>query len=304
MDLALKISNLNKTYKTKQGTEKKALENINLQIKQGSFFGLLGPNGAGKSTLINIIAGITNKTSGEIEINGIDLTTRVKLAKQNIGIVPQEVVIDPFFNVFETLEIYAGYFGIRKKDRQTKQILENLGLADKIYAKPRTLSGGMKRRLLIAKALVHNPKLLILDEPTAGVDVELRNQLWDYVKKLNQQGTTILLTTHYLEEAEELCDEIAIINKGKIIACDQKDNLIKLLDEKQLTITFDQQPQEIKHKNFTAICKNNQLIINYKTSNVDAGEIIELIQDKAKAKIIDIATCQADLEDVFKYLIK
>ena len=304
MDLALKISNLNKTYKTKQGQEKNALKNINLQIPQGSFFGLLGPNGAGKSTLINIIAGITNKTSGQIYINDVDLDTQTKLAKKNIGIVPQEVVIDPFFNVFETLEIYAGYFGIRKKDRQTLQILKNLGLEDKITAKPRTLSGGMKRRLLIAKALVHSPKLLILDEPTAGVDVELRNQLWDYVKKLNKSGTTILLTTHYLEEAEELCDEIAIINNGTIIACDKKDNLIQILDEKQLIISFDEQPKAIKSDKFKVICQNNQLIINYKTSIVNAGTIIEAVQKDSQAKIIDIATSQADLEDVFKYLIK
>ena len=237
-DLAIEISNLNKVYKkSKKSPEKVALKSINLQIKKGSFFGLLGPNGAGKSTIINILAGLVNKTSGQVKIGGLDIDQNQQLAKFKIGIVPQELVIDPFFNVRETLEIYAGYYGIRKSERRTDEIIAALGLTDKANSTPRSLSGGMRRRLLVAKALVHNPEILVLDEPTAGVDVELRNQLWNYVKKLNAAGTTILLTTHYLEEAEELCDELAIINHGQVIACDRKENLMKLLSSKELIIS-------------------------------------------------------------------
>ena len=213
MEYAIEINNLQKTYqKSKKSTSKDALKSIDLKIKKGSFFGLLGPNGAGKSTIINILAGLVKKTSGQVKIAGIDIDENQKATKFKIGIVPQELIIDPFFNVHETLEIYAGYFGIPKAQRRTDEIIEALGLKDKAKSTPRSLSGGMRRRLLVAKALVHNPEILVLDEPTAGVDVELRNQLWNYVKKLNQNGTTILLTTHYLEEAEELCDEIAIIS--------------------------------------------------------------------------------------------
>ena len=237
-DFAIEISNLGKTYKkSKRSAEKTALQSINLQIKKGSFFGLLGPNGAGKSTIINILAGLVNKTSGVVKIGGIDIDKDQQAAKFKIGIVPQELVIDPFFNVRETLEIYAGYYGIKKSERRTDEIIEALGLKDKALATPRSLSGGMRRRLLVAKALVHNPEILVLDEPTAGVDVDLRNQLWNYVKKLNQSGTTILLTTHYLEEAEELCDEIAIINHGQVIACDRKENLMNVLSSKELIIS-------------------------------------------------------------------
>ncbi len=226
-DFAIEINNLSKTYqKTSKSSAKQALGSINLKIKKGSFFGLLGPNGAGKSTIINILAGLVNKTSGEVRICGIDIDKNQQKSKFKIGIVPQELIIDPFFNVRETLEIYAGYYGIKKSQRRTDEIIEALGLKDKAKSAPRSLSGGMRRRLLVAKALVHSPEILVLDEPTAGVDVELRNQLWNYVKNLNQQGTTILLTTHYLEEAEELCDEIAIINHGSVIACDKKSNLM------------------------------------------------------------------------------
>ena len=192
-DLAIEISALSKTYKkSKKSAEKIALHSIDLKIKKGSFFGLLGPNGAGKSTIINILAGLVNKTSGEVKIGGISLDKNPQEAKFKIGIVPQELIIDPFFNVRETLEIYAGYYGIKKSQRRTDEIIEALGLKDKAKATPRSLSGGMRRRLLVAKALVHNPEILVLDEPTAGVDVELRNQLWNYVKKLNQSGTRIM----------------------------------------------------------------------------------------------------------------
>ncbi len=220
-NLAIEIIDLKKTYqKSPRSPAKEALKDINLQIKKGSIFGLLGSNGAGKSTIINIMAGLVNKTSGTVKIGGFDLDSNPQEAKFKIGIVPQELVIDPFFNVYETLEIYAGYYGIRPENRKTDEIIEALGLKDKAKATPRSLSGGMRRRLLVAKALVHSPEVLVLDEPTAGVDVELRTQLWNYVKKLNEQGTTIVLTTHYLEEAEELCDEIAIINHGKVVVCE------------------------------------------------------------------------------------
>ena len=227
--IALSIKNLTKKY---QNSNFFALDDINLKVKKGSFFGLLGPNGAGKSTIINIISNIISKDSGEIKICGKDLDQQTKEAKLKIGIVPQELIIDPFFTVYETLELYAGYYGVRKKDRRTDEILQALGLADKKHQKPRSLSGGMRRRLLVAKALVHNPELLILDEPTAGVDVELRDQLWNYVKKLNKAGTTIILTTHYLEEAEELCDEIAFLNKGKIINQGKKSKILKLIENR------------------------------------------------------------------------
>lgn len=217
MEYAIQIKDLKKTYpsKNKSSSSKDALKSINLKIKKGSFFGLLGSNGAGKSTIINILAGLVNKTSGKVEISGIDIDNDQQATKYKIGVVPQELIIDPFFNVFETLEIYAGYYGISKKNRRTIEIVEALGLKDKLYSTPRSLSGGMRRRLLVAKALVHNPEILILDEPTAGVDVELRNQLWDYVKKLNKQGTTILLTTHYLEEAENCAIRLLLLTKEK-----------------------------------------------------------------------------------------
>jgi len=238
-DFAISIDDLKKTYqKSPRSPKKEALKNIDLKIKKGSFFGLLGPNGAGKSTIINIIAGLVKKSSGTIKIAGIDIDENLQATKFKIGIVPQELIIDPFFNVFETLEIYAGYYGIKKSARRTFEIIEALGLQEKTKSTPRSLSGGMRRRLLVAKALVHNPEILILDEPTAGVDVELRNQLWEYVKKLNrEQNTTIVLTTHYLEEAQKLCDEIAVINNGAVIAQKSTVELMNILNYKQLLIT-------------------------------------------------------------------
>jgi ABC-2 type transport system ATP-binding protein len=306
-DLAIQIENLTKTYK-KSGNSpaKEALKGINLEIKKGSIFGLLGPNGAGKSTIINILAGLVNKSSGDVKIAGIDLSKDPNEAKFKIGIVPQELVIDPFFNVYETLEIYAGYYGIHPKNRRTDEIIEALGLKDKSRATPRSLSGGMKRRLLVAKALVHNPEVLILDEPTAGVDVELRTSLWKYVKKLNEDGTTIVLTTHYLEEAEEMCDEIAIINHGEVIACAKKDDLMKMIPEnKELIIVLQDEIFEIPNalrEVFVITLKNNiQITINYQPSKINIAEILALLE-KNNLKIADISTRQADLEEVFKYL--
>jgi len=306
MEYAIEITNLNKTYHKKGKTApKEAIKSINLKIKKGSFFGLLGPNGAGKSTLINILAGLVKKTSGQVKICGIDIDENQKASKFKIGIVPQELIIDPFFNVYETLEIYAGYFGIPKAQRKTIEIIEALGLKDKIKSAPRSLSGGMRRRLLVAKALVQNPEILVLDEPTAGVDVELRNQLWQYVKKLNSNGTTILLTTHYLEEAEELCDEIAVINKGELIAYDKKENLMKLLSSKELIITTDDDNSqhftsnlpELKIKNLA-----NKISITYDPEKIEVETILKEITNSS-IRIKDIITQQPDLEEIFKHLI-
>ncbi len=307
-NLAIEIKNLSKTYeKSKKSPEKIALKSVDLQIKKGSFFGLLGPNGAGKSTIINILAGLVNKTSGEVKIGGLSIDDSPQAAKFKIGIVPQELIIDPFFNVRETLEIYAGYYGIRKAERRTDEIIAALGLKDKASATPRSLSGGMRRRLLVAKALVHNPEILVLDEPTAGVDVELRNQLWSYVKKLNQSGTTILLTTHYLEEAEELCDEIAVINRGQVIACDRKENLMKLLSSKELIITAVDAINADVASFFPdlaiKILPENKISITYDPEQNEVEKILRIISD-ARIQIKDISTKQPDLEEIFKHLIK
>ncbi len=307
-DLAIEIKGLSKTYKkSKKSPEKIALKSVDLEIKKGSFFGLLGPNGAGKSTIINTLAGLVNKTSGSVKIAGIDIDQDQQAAKFKIGIVPQELIIDPFFNVRETLEIYAGYFGIKKADRRTDEIIEALGLKDKVKAAPRSLSGGMRRRLLVAKALVHSPEILVLDEPTAGVDVELRNQLWNYVKKLNQNGTTILLTTHYLEEAEELCDEIAVINRGQVIAHDRKENLMKVLSSKDLIISAVDEINSDALANFagltTKVLAKDKISITYDPEKVQVEKILRHCSD-AKIQIKDISTSQPDLEEIFKHLIR
>jgi len=300
------IENLHKTYqKSAKSPPKEALDGINLQIKQGSFFGLLGPNGAGKSTIINILAGLVNKTSGKVVVAGFDIDAHSCQSKYKIGIVPQELIIDPFFNVYETLEIYAGYFGVPKSQRKTTQIIEALGLADKAKSAPRALSGGMRRRLLVAKALVHNPEILVLDEPTAGVDVELRNQLWAYVENLNKQGTTVLLTTHYLTEAEQLCNEIAVINKGKVVACDSKQNLLNSLSEKQLIIHTKQSlPADFCLPNLDfKLNSANEVLINYNPNNIAITDILWQITAK-NLDILDISTKQPDLEQVFQHIVQ
>ncbi|MGB1539713.1 MAG: ABC transporter ATP-binding protein, partial [Rickettsiales bacterium] len=233
---AVSISDLRKTYHSRRGASHEALKGISLDVPRGSFFGLLGPNGAGKSTLINIMAGLTVKSGGTVAICGYDIDEQMREARRSIGVVPQELALDVFFTVRETLELYAGYYGVPKSQRRTDAIIRAMGLEDKADTPPRQLSGGMRRRLLIGKALVHTPDVLILDEPTAGVDVELRTQLWDYVRELNRNGTTILLTTHYLEEAEALCDTIAIINHGELIACENKHELMAHFDSKELVL--------------------------------------------------------------------
>ncbi len=308
MENAIEITNLNKIYKRNlKSPSKQALNNISFSIKKGSIFGLLGPNGAGKSTIINILAGLVNKTSGKVKIAGIDIDENSIQSKFKIGIVPQELIIDPFFNVYETLEIYAGYYGITKNNRRTDEIINALGLQDKAKSTPRSLSGGMRRRLLVAKALVHNPEILVLDEPTAGVDVELRNQLWNYVLKLNQAGTTILLTTHYLEEAEKLCDEIAIINKGELIAYDSKDNLMKILSNKQIIISTEYEINitQLSEKLSDLQVKklnNSKISINYDPEKIDVENILKIIYENG-IHIKDIATQQPDLEEIFKHII-
>lgn len=300
---SIQANNVNKTYIKKDLTVN-ALTNFNINIKNGSIYGLLGPNGAGKSTFINILAGLVKKNTGIINICGINLDFNSKECRRKIGIVPQELNIDPFFTPIELLELQAGLYGVHKKDRKSEEILSNLGLLEQRNSYARTLSGGMRRRLLIAKALVHNPKVLILDEPTAGVDVKLRNHLWKYIKKLNDNGTTICLTTHYLEEAETLCDFITIINKGKIIKSDTKNNLLDLIGKKTATFILDDNIQvpEILNQ-FNAISKDKKLILSYDKKITKLKFIIDILNNQ-KISFNEINTYESDLEDVFIKLTK
>jgi ABC-2 type transport system ATP-binding protein len=298
---AIRISNLKKTYRDrKTGAEKIALKGIDLEIPRGSFFGLLGPNGAGKSTLINILAGTVTKTSGNVEIMGHDLDKQTRAAKLSIGIVPQELILDTFFTVRQALEITAGYYGIPKARRRTDEIIDAMGLRDKADSPSRRLSGGMRRRLLIGKALVHTPPVLILDEPTAGVDVELRRQLWEYVRKLNAAGTTVLLTTHYLEEAEELCDEIAIIHHGDIIKRAKTKALMKGVDSKEVSFTLSHPLNEVPPSlgDVQVSVKNGQLVVKYQPSKAAMEEVLKRVHD-AGLVIQDISTHEVELEDLF-----
>ena len=294
---------VNKIYKKK---DKKidALNNFNINIKKGSIYGLLGPNGAGKSTFINMLGGLVLKTSGSIKICGVDIDKNSKLSRTKIGIVPQELNIDPFFTPIELLELQGGLYGVEKKNRKSEEILFNLGLAEQKNSYARTLSGGMRRRLLIAKALVHNPDVLILDEPTAGVDVELRKNLWHYIRKLNKNGMTICLTTHYIEEAQELCDYITILNKGKIIKSDTKINLLNLVGKKTVRFILDKDyPIPNKLEVYEASIKNNILTLSYEKNKVDLKIIINILNEN---NIIfkEIDTYENDLEDIFIDLIK
>lgn len=303
-NLAISIKNLSKSYNAKSGTVK-ALDNVSLDIPKGSFYGLLGSNGAGKTTMINIIASLVKKDSGNIIINGKNVNQFPNEVKYCLGIVPQELILDPFFTVYETLEIFAGYYGIKKQNRKTEEVISALGLEDKAHTPPRTLSGGMKRRLLIAKALVHDPDILILDEPTAGVDIGLRQQLWDYVTKLNKAGKTIILTTHYLEEAEQLCDQIAIIDKGKIIANDHKNNLKKIFGKKKFVIEFVKSPpKSIKTlSKFGDISTDDNIVtLEHATDEFSYNDLADNLV-KLKADIKNITTEEADIEDIFKNLI-
>lgn len=299
---AIRIDGLKKTYQSRS-TTKKALKGVDLDIPRGAFFGLLGPNGAGKSTLINILAGLVIKTEGTVEICGHNIDDDIRAAKLSIGVVPQELVLDTFFTVREALELTAGYYGVPKEQRRTQEIIDAMGLADKADIGARQLSGGMRRRLLVGKALVHNPSVLILDEPTAGVDVELRTQLWDYIRKLNEAGTTILLTTHYLEEAEELCDEIAIINHGEIIAHDSTEKLMRGFDHKELFLSLEQPievvPQALEH--LQARVYEGKLVIKYKPSEASFDDMMRRVQ-QAGLGVVDLSTRDVELEDVFRHL--
>ncbi len=302
MDNAIEIRNLNKTYKaSKRMAQKVALKSVDLDIPRGSIFGLLGPNGAGKSTIINIMAGLVLKTSGSVKICGFDIDVNERNAKASIGVVPQEINFDPYFTPYESLELQAGLYGVPKSARRSMDILEMVGLGDKRDAYVRALSGGMKRRLLVAKAMVHSPQVLVLDEPTAGVDIELRRQMWANVKALNAQGVTILLTTHYLEEAQELCERIAIINHGEIVACENKDTLIKRIDHKEILFKLDRGIRDLPESlnAFTAHIKSpNEICVSYSADVQSVGVIIEALQG-AGYGIVDITTDQSDLEDIF-----
>ena len=293
---------VNKTF-FKKKSRINALVDFNIQIPKGSIYGLLGPNGAGKSTFINILGGLVNKNEGKISICGIDIDTNSKLSKKKIGIVPQELNIDPFFTPYELLELQAGLYGIPKKQRNTEEILNNVGLLEQRDAYARTLSGGMRRRLLVAKAIVHNPEMLILDEPTAGVDVELRANLWNYIRDLNKKGTTICLTTHYLDEAEELCDYISIIDKGKILKDDTKNNLLNIISNKTVSFAVQEKisiPKELDKYN--PILKENNLIINYDKQKTTLKSIINILNNN-KIDFKEINTSESDLEDIFIKII-
>ena len=301
----LKIENLNKIYVKNGSSKVEAIKNLNLEVKAGEIFGLLGPNGAGKSTFINILAGLVIKTSGKVNVWGFDLDINPRQVRASIGIVPQELNLDPFFSPKRLLELQAGMYGVKKKDRITDTILKMVSLNNQSDSYSRGLSGGMKRRLMIAKALVHQPPIIILDEPTAGVDVELRKNLWDNIKLLNKKGVTIILTTHYLKEAEEMCDRIAIINKGGLVALDSTINLIKKIKHKIVRLKLDK-ALEIKSdclSSLKVISKKDDLVtLSYEKDKLNIGEIINYLV-KNDARILDMTTDDGDLEDVFVALI-
>ena len=296
-EAAIRIDALSKTY----AGGKRALNDVSCDVPRGQIFGLLGPNGAGKSTLINILAGLVVKTSGKVTIWGFDIDEHPRNAKRSIGVVPQEIIFDPFFTPKETLEIQAGLYGIPASDRKSDELLAAMHLTDKANAYSRTLSGGMKRRLLVAKAMVHSPPILVLDEPTAGVDVELRRQLWNYVRQLNAQGVTIVLTTHYLEEAEELCDRIAIIHHGRVIANEPTRELVSKAQEKAVVVTFDRDiasvPTNPCFENI-ALIDERTLEITYRKDRVNAGDVLGALSADGLS-IVDVSTRDPDLEDVF-----
>ncbi|MBB5711179.1 ABC transporter ATP-binding protein [Sphingomonas xinjiangensis] len=299
---AIEIDQLCKTY----AGGKRALDGVSFDVPRGTIFGLLGPNGAGKSTLINILAGLVNKTGGRASIWGFDIDQHPRNAKASIGIVNQEIVFDPFFTPKETLEIQAGLYGIAKRDFDAIALLRAVHLEDKAEAYSRTLSGGMKRRLMVAKAMVHSPPIIVLDEPTAGVDVELRQQLWAYVKSLNARGVTVVLTTHYLEEAEELCDRIAIINHGQLIANKPTRELVGMAQEKVVEVTVDRDvvtPPENGCFQKIDVKAGRTLVITYRKDQANAGEVLGAVQG-AGLGIVDVSTREADLEDVFLNLTR
>ena len=301
----LSVKNLSKIYSKKTGSTN-ALNNLNLDVKDGEIFGLLGPNGAGKTTFINILAGTVIKTSGKVNVWGFDLDKNPRQVRASIGIVPQEVNLDPFFSPRKLLELQAGIYGVPKKNRITETVLKMVSLDKEADSYSRSLSGGMKRRLLISKAMVHQPPILILDEPTAGVDVELRQNLWKNIKLLNKQGVSIILTTHYLSEAQEMCDRIAILNKGNLVALDTTKNLLGKIDTKKITFNLDKKinSEKLKMLGVDVLSQtNNEIVINYKRKKIKIEKIINIIKENG-SEIIDISTDDGDLEDVFMELTK
>lgn len=306
--IALSVENLTKIYSKnkKTSTFNKALNNLNFEVKQGEVFGLLGPNGAGKTTFLSILAGTVTKTEGKIKVWGFDSDLNPRQVRASIGIVPQEVNLDAFFSPRKLLELQAGLYGVPKKDRITDIILKMVALEGHADSYARSLSGGMKRRLLIAKAMVHQPPILILDEPTAGVDVELRKNLWKNILLLNQQGVSIILTTHYLYEAQEMCNRIAILNKGNLVALDTTKNLLEKIDTKKITFNLDRKIdiKELKIPGVDILSTlNNEIVMTYKRKKIKIEDIMNEIK-KYDSKIVDISTDDGDLEDVFLELIK
>ena len=299
---AIEIRGVHKTYAQRRGNQTRpALSGIDLTIPAGSVFGLLGPNGAGKSTLINILAGLVNKSAGSVKIWGFDQDSNPRQARAAIGVMPQELNLDPFFTPRRALEVQAGLYGLPASERRSDDILEMVGLSEQAEAYARTLSGGMRRRLLLAKALVHTPPILVLDEPTAGVDIELRQMLWQNVRRLNRDhGMTIILTTHYLEEAEQMCDEIAILNKGQIVAQDSTKNLLGYLDAKTLVIQPINPIGALPQHRDTSVSlrPDGTLVISYRSAQISAEEVLKSVRD-AGITIRDVRTEQSDLEDVF-----
>ena len=295
---SIEAKNVNKTF-FKKTQEVKALIDFSITIKKGTIHGLLGPNGAGKSTFINILGGLVKKNSGEVNVCGINIDKNIKLSKFKIGIVPQELNIDPFFSPAELLELQAGLYGVPKKKRKTDEILENLKLTDQRNAYARTLSGGMRRRLLIGKALVHDPEIIILDEPTAGVDIDIRSSVWNYVKRISGQGKTVCLTTHYLEEAENLCDNITIINHGKKIIEGSKNDLLNIISTKSVTFILNKNidiPKDLKE--FNPVIDNGVLKLSYDKNKTNIKKIIDIL-NRNKIDFKEINTFEGDLEDVF-----
>ena len=302
----LTVKNLNKIYSKKGSISTQALKNLNLQVKEGEIFGLLGPNGAGKSTFINILGGSVIKTGGEVNVWGFNLDKNPRQVRASIGIVPQEVNFDPFFSPKKLLELQAGLYGIKKKDRITDAILKLVSLEKQANSYSRSLSGGMKRRLLVAKAMVHQPPIIILDEPTAGVDVDLRKTLWQNLRSLNNQGITIILTTHYLEEAEKMCNRIGILNHGELVALDTTENLLDRIQTKIVHFTIDKKSNITDNalESLKIILNNqNKLSVSYEKSKINIDTIVSILKEQ-NIKIIDISTDDGDLEDIFLRLTK
>ena len=302
----LTVKNLKKNYKKNSSQTVNAIENLNLEVKQGEIFGLLGPNGAGKSTFINILGGSVIKSEGNVNVWGFDLDKNPRQVRASIGIVPQEVNIDPFFSPKNLLELQAGLYGVKKKDRITNTILKLVSLEKQANSYSRSLSGGMKRRLMVAKAMVHQPPIIILDEPTAGVDVDLRQKLWENVRSLNEKGVTVILTTHYLEEAEKMCDRIGILSNGELVALDTTKNLLNKIQTKIVNFIINKKPNinENDFKSLKVISnENGKLCVSYEKSKINIDQIINYLIAQ-NIKIFDISTVDGDLEDVFLRLTK